>query len=138
MTFHTSETVFTGGMQFIADVGGHKITMDAGPEDGGNNSGASPKKLMLAGLAGCTGVDIVMILNKMKVSFSDFSIKVEASLTDEHPRIYDRVKMIYTIKVDEHDKPKMEKAVLLSQEKYCGVSAMFKKFAEISWGVHYL
>ncbi len=138
MTLHTSETVFNGGMQFTADISGHKVIMDAGPDDGGQDSGASPKKLMLAGLAGCTGIDIVSILNKMRVPFSDFTIKIEAQLTEHHPRIYDRVKVIYTIKVAEHDKVKMEKAVLLSQDKFCGVSAMFKKFAEVSWGVHYL
>jgi len=74
----------------------------------------------------------------MKVSFSDFSIKVEAGLSEEHPRIYNKVKLTYIIKVEEHDKVKMEKAVLLSQDKYCGVSAMFKAFAELRWTIHYL
>lgn len=138
MTIHTSETVFNDGMQFTSDIGGHKVIMDAGHDDGGQNSGASPKKLMLASLAGCTGIDIVSILNKMRVTFSEFTIKVEAELTEHHPRIYNQVKLIYTIKVDEHDKAKMEKAVLLSQEKFCGVSAMFKHFAEVRWSVHYL
>jgi putative redox protein len=74
----------------------------------------------------------------MKVSFSDFSIEIEAGLTDEHPKIYKDVKMIYQIKVAETDQPKMEKAVLLSQDKYCGVSAMFKAFSNVSWDIIYL
>ena len=138
MDTHTSETVFNGGMQFTARISGHEVMMDAGPADGGKDSAASPKKLMLASLAGCTGIDIVSILNKMKVAFTDFSIKVEAELTEEHPRIYNKVKMTYMISVAENDKIKMEKAVLLSQDKYCGVSAMFKAFAELRWTIHYL
>lgn len=135
---HTTETVFNKGMQFTASVGGHDVIMDAGPADGGNNSGVSPKKMMLASLAGCTGIDVVSILNKMKVPFSNFTVKTEAELTGEHPRIYNKVKLIYTIKVADEHKDKMEKAVNLSQEKYCGVSAMFKGFAEVSWEVVYL
>ena len=135
---HTTETVFNEGMQFTASVGGHDVIMDAGPADGGNNSGVSPKKMMLASLAGCTGIDVVSILNKMKVPFSNFTVKTEAELTEEHPRIYNKVKLIYTIKVADEHKDKMEKAVNLSQEKYCGVSAMFKGFAEVSWEVVYL
>lgn len=138
MDTHTTDTVFTGGMQFESIVSGHKVLMDAGPSDGGLDSAPSPKKLMLVSLAGCTGIDIVSILNKMKVSFSDFSIRVEAELSAEHPRIYNKVKLVYTIRLEEHDKVKMEKAVLLSQDKYCGVSAMFKAFAELRWSVHYL
>ncbi|MEJ7610184.1 MAG: OsmC family protein [Ferruginibacter sp.] len=138
MDTHTIDTAFTGGMQFNSSVSGHDIIMDAAPAEGGNDSGASPKKLMLASLAGCTGMDIVSILNKMKVPFSDFTIRAEAQLTEEHPRIYNKLKLTYNIKVAEHDKVKMEKAVILSQDKYCGVSAMFKAFANLRWTVHYL
>jgi putative redox protein len=138
MDTHTIDTVFNGGMQFSAKIGDHEVLMDAGPADGGMDDAPSPKKLMLASLAGCTGIDIVSILNKMKVVFTDFSIKVEAQLSEEHPRIYNKVKLTYVIKLEEHDKMKMEKAVLLSQDKYCGVSAMFKAFSELRWTVHYL
>ena len=138
MDTHSAETIFNGGMQFTAKVNGHDVNMDTGPADGGNDSAASPKRLMLASLAGCTGMDIVMILNKMKVNFSDFSINTEAQLSEEHPKIYNKVKLTYNIKLAENDKTKMEKAVLLSQDKYCGVSAMFKAFAELRWTIHYL
>ncbi len=138
MDTHIIDTIFLEGMQFESRVSGHKVLMDAGPPDGGLDSAPSPKKLMLASLAGCTGIDIVSILNKMKVPFSDFSIRVEAELSEDHPRIYNKVKLVYSIRLAEHDKVKMEKAVLLSQDKYCGVSAMFKAFAELRWSVHYL
>lgn len=93
---------------------------------------------MLASLAGCTGIDVVSILTKMKVIFSNFSIDVNASLSDEQPQIYKDVKIIYKIKMAEADKLKMEKAVKLSEEKYCGVSAMFRAFAKVEHVIVYL
>lgn len=131
MTTHSVTTVFNQHMAFTADINGHKVLMDTSAEDGGDNSGPSPKRLMLASLAGCTGMDIVSILNKMKVTYSDFSMDVDAQVTGEHPKMYNRVKITYKIKMAEVDRPKMEKAVALSQEKYCGVSAMFRAFAKL-------
>ena len=93
---------------------------------------------MLAALPGCTGLDVVSILNKMKIEFSQFSIDIEAQLTEEHPVIYNEVTMIYSIKVEDADKPKMEKAVTLSKEKYCGVSAMFSHFAKVNFRIDFL
>lgn len=93
---------------------------------------------MLASLAGCTGIDVVSILNKMKVTFSDFSIDVSAGLTEEHPKIYRDVHITYKIKVNEADRPKMEKAVNLSKERYCGVSAMFSSFTKVESAIIYL
>ena len=135
---HSIQTVFNSGMQFSANVGGHEVIMDAGPADGGNDSGASPKKLMLASLAGCTGIDIVSILNKMKVPFTDFSIQTEGHLTDEHPKTYKTVRIVYSIKIADEHRDKMEKAVSLSKDKYCGVSAMFSAFAKLDWEVKFL
>jgi putative redox protein len=131
MTTHSVTTVFNQHMAFTADINGHKVLMDTSTEDGGDNSGPSPKRLMLASLAGCTGMDIVSILNKMKVTYSDFSMDVDAQVTEEHPKMYNRVKITYKIRMAEEDRPKMEKAVALSQEKYCGVSAMFRAFAKL-------
>ncbi len=138
MTTHTVNTVFNQHMSFTADIDGHKVTMDDPTEEISDNSGPSPKRLMLAALAGCTGIDIVSILNKMKVEFSNFSINVHAALTNEHPRYYNLVKVTYKIKLAEEDKPKMIKAVNLSTEKYCGVFAMFRHFAKMDTEIDYL
>lgn len=135
---HTVNTVFNGGMAFSADIDDHIVVMDAGHDDGGINSGPSPKRLMLASLAGCTGIDIVSILDKMKVAYTDFSITVNAHVTEEHPKVYDHVKITYTIKLPEAEQPKMVKAVNLSQDKYCGVSAMFRAFAKVETHIVYL
>ena len=131
MITHSATTVFNKNMAFTANINGHDVVMDTTADDGGDDTGPSPKRLMLASLAGCTGMDIVPILNKMKVAYSNFSIDIDAAVRDEYPKIYNRVKITYKIKIAAADKPKMEKAVSLSQEKYCSVSAMFKSFAEL-------
>ena len=136
MSHHVS-TGFNGGISFTADINGHKIIMDTADE-GGHNLGPSPKKLMLASLSGCTGIDVVSILNKMKVPFSEFSIDTDASLTDNHPKIYKKVTITYKIRIDEKDRHKMQKAVRLSKEKYCGVNAMFTAFAKVESEIIYL
>lgn len=138
MKTHLVTTVFNDHMAFTADINGHLVKMDTTAEDGGEDSGPSPKKLMLASLAGCTGIDIVSILNKMKVQFSDFTIGVHAALSAEHPQVYNHVKITYKIKLTEEDKSKMIKAVNLSTEKYCGVYAMFKTFAKMDTEIDYL
>lgn len=92
---------------------------------------------MLSALAGCTGIDVVSLLNKMRVEFSNFSIATEANLSADHPKIYNEVKVIYRISVKPEDREKVEKAVTLSKEKYCGVSAMFSKFAKMDFEIIY-
>ena len=138
MDTHHISSAFTHGMAFNATINGHTVVTDTTVNDGGNNEGPSPKRLMLASLAGCTGIDVVSILNKMKTPFSNLSIDITATLTDEHPKIYKEVKMVYKIKIEEADRSKMEKAVKLSEEKYCGVSAMFRKFASVEHEIVYL
>lgn len=130
--------VFKGGMNFTADINGHSIEIDTDETRGGKNLGTRPKALMLVSLAGCTGLDVVGILNKMRVNYSELSIKVDAHLTDEEAAIYDEVIVNYTVKVEKADEQKVEKAVKLSQEKYCGVTKMFQAFAKVSYKIIYL
>lgn len=138
MATSSINALFKGGMNFTADVNGHTIEIDTDESRGGKNLGTRPKALMLVSLAGCTGLDVVGILNKMRVNFSDLSIKVDAHLTDAEAAIYDEVVVNYSIKVDKADEPKVEKAVKLSQEKYCGVTKMFEAFAKVSYDIKYL
>ena len=136
MNTHHISTKFEKGLSFSATIDHYQVPMDT-TDEFTSQYGPSPKKLMLAALAGCTGIDVVSILNKMKVDFSDFNIDIEASLTEEHPKIYDKVDILYSIKINESDKAKMERAVQLSKEKYCGVSAMFSAFAEVTFTIKY-
>ncbi|HLP52230.1 MAG TPA: OsmC family protein [Chitinophagales bacterium] len=116
---------------------GKIIRIDAAPED--VSTGVRPKALILSALAGCTAIDVVELLRKMRVEFTDFKIDVEAELTEEHPKTYKTVNLIYYIKLSTPaDRDKMEKAVNLSQEKYCGVTAMVKSFAELEVRIVYL
>ncbi len=122
-------------MTFETNIGDHTIILDADPKVGGENKGPRPKPLLLASLAGCTGMDVVSLLGKMRVEFSDLQIRVSGKLTDEHPKYYNKIHIIYILKGKEIDRSKVEKAVSLSQEKYCGVSEMFRKAAEITYEI---
>jgi putative redox protein len=138
MATNIIDSVYRGGMSFSSAIRGHNVIIDTDKDQGGNNLGTSPKILMLVSLAGCTGLDVVSILNKMKVIFSDLSINVHAHLTETEPKIYDEVAITYAIRVKEKDRAKVQKAVTLSQDKYCGVSEMFRAFSTLSHKIDFL
>jgi putative redox protein len=119
-------------MAFEAEVNGFKIMLDAEPEVGGSNRGPRPKPLTLVSLAGCTGMDVISILRKMKVVPVYFNVAVEGELTDEHPKYYHKIRIIYELKGDRIEREKVEKAVNLSRERYCGVHELLRHGAEIT------
>ncbi len=121
------ELKWTQDMSFEADVNGHKIIIDADEKVGGKDRGPRPKPMMLLALGGCTGMDVISILKKMRVELNGFSVNVEATITDEHPKYYDHFTIIYTFKGKNLPMAKLEKAVNLSQDRYCGVSEMLRK-----------
>jgi putative redox protein len=114
-------------MAFSAEVNGHEMILDAAEKVGGENRGPRPKPLMMAALAGCTGMDVVSILKKMRVDLDDFNVYVEGDLTEEHPKKYTQMHVIYEFKGKNLPEEKLQKAVNLSEESYCGVSAMYRK-----------
>jgi putative redox protein len=114
--------------QFTSEHEGNSINID-----GDKKTGNGPKSLLLSGLAGCSGIDVVDILNKMKVEFSDFVIDTEAELTDEHPKVFTVINITFKIKTGKENEDKVRKAIDLSLEKYCGVSAMLKKNSSIQY-----
>lgn len=101
--------------------------------DGHKEKGISPKALLLSGLAGCSGIDVVDILGKMKVKFSDLKIEVEAEQTDELPKVFKDIHIAYMIRTSKENEVKVRKAIDLSLDKYCGVSAMLKKNSPIHY-----
>jgi len=129
---HTVDTAWQRNMKFDAVVSGHHIIMDALPVGGGNDEGARPKELMLASLAGCTGMDVISILKKMRIEPEDFNVRVEAEMTEEHPKHYTAMHIIYEFKGESLEMDKLQKAVDLSQERYCGVSFAYRKAMEIT------
>ncbi len=138
MSDYSITTSHKGKMAFEAEIGNHKVIMDTLETGGGEDSGPPPKKLLLGTLATCTGMDVVSLLQKMRVEFSDFEIVTNADLTEEHPKVFSNIEVVYRIKVDESDRGKVEKAVALSQEKYCGISAMLKKNSPMEYRIEYL
>lgn len=131
------KTVWKGNMQLESENPGGKFLIDASPDDGGNGDGFRPKALMLSALAGCSGLDIAMLIKKMRLEVDDFEIITRARLTDEHPKYYDKVWVTYVFKGKNLDREKLQKTVDLSVEKYCGVMEMFRRFAEVKVTVEY-
>lgn len=125
----------TSGMSFDANVNEHHIIVDAKDEVGGQNLGPTPKPLVLIALAGCTGMDVVSLLNKMRQDYSDLKISVTGELTEDHPKYYHKIHVDYTLLGSGLDASKVKKAVDLSQDKYCGVSHMLKAAAELTYSI---
>lgn len=126
------KTFWRGSMQFeSSNPSGETLWINAGPENGGEGNGLRPKALMLSALAGCSGLDVASLIQKMKLEISDFHIDAKANLTDEHPKIYDAVQLEYHFYGSNLDEAKLKKTVDLSVEKYCGVMEMFRKFATV-------
>ena len=110
----------------------HWITMD-GPENfGGSDAGARPKELLLMALAGCTGSDVVSILQKKKVNLTDFEINITAQQTEEHPKVFTELDLEYVFYGKDIKIKDVERAIELSTGTYCGVSAMLKKAMKIN------
>ena len=113
-------------MKFDTEVNGHHFFMDQGGENG-ENSGPRPKPLMLAALAGCTGMDVISILRKMKQEVEYFNVVVEGDTEEEHPNAFIKMHIIYEFRGKVLEIDKIEKAISLSMERYCGVSAVYRK-----------
>jgi len=131
------ETKWLGNMAFEWDVNGHKVVIDAKEQVGGENKGPQPKAFMLAALGGCTAMDVVSILKKMRVTddIEDFQVDVSGDLTEEHPKHFYKmhVKYVFTPKAGKTlPLEKLEKAIALSEDSYCGVSATYKQTMELT------
>jgi putative redox protein len=135
---HQVKTKWVENLVFEATVNDLPVFMDASPDFGGTNKGPRPKELLLAALTGCTGMDVVAILKKMQVELESFDMIVEADVTEEHPKHYTNIHLIYEFKGKNLDITKLEKAISLSQEKYCGVSFMLKKFLKLTYEIKIL
>ncbi|HEX2847156.1 MAG TPA: OsmC family protein [Chitinophagaceae bacterium] len=119
--------------EFESEHEGNRIKVD-----GNKKNGHGPKALLLSGLAGCSGIDVTGILRKMKVEFSDLSIEVEADQTEENPKVFKDIQITYRLKTAAENLEKVKKAIDLSLDKYCGVSAMLKKNSAIGYTVQIL
>ncbi len=130
---HKVTTIWKENMLLESDnPSGHKILLETTPDFGGTGKGLSPKALMLSSLSGCTALDVLSLLKKMRVTIDSFEVVITAEMTDEHPKYYNKVLVEYFFTGKELNKEKINKAVNLSVERYCGVFEMFRQFADVS------
>ncbi len=119
-------TIWKSGKAFDSFQANAKIEIDS-------NAGFGPKALLLTGLAGCSGIDVVDILEKMRVPFANLKIEAKAEQTEKHPKVFKDIHLNFIITTEEENRAKVQKAIDLSLEKYCGVAAMLKKNSKIEY-----
>ncbi len=121
------------GLRFVAtDDMGHSIVLDASKQSGGEDSGFSPLQLLLAGLGGCTGIDIVDLMRKQRQSVDDLEIIVSGERVEEPPRVYKNIHVEYKVKGKDITEEAVQRAIRLSEDKYCSVGAMLKAKANVT------
>ena len=120
------------GLAFQAHLDGFDFVIDGTPEAGGRNLGPRPKGLTLVSLLGCTGMDVISILGKMKVKVEKFEVTAEAQLAEEHPKKILAIKVVYAFTGANLTAEPLQKAIALSEEKYCGVRATLMPTVNIS------
>ena len=110
----------------------HWVVMDTHPDEDGSAGSSGPMELVLQGLGGCSGVDIMLILKKMRVDVSDFQINIEAERAETHPKVFTRIHLEYVFAGEDIREKDVQRAINLSMDKYCSVAGMLNKTAEIS------
>jgi putative redox protein len=128
---------WVGNMSFDSDIDGYHLQYDAEEKFGGTGHGPRPKPVVLSTLAACTGMDVVSILGKKQVKFTSFRISADGEVSEEYPRFYRKIKLTYTLtgigfKDNEDVMTKVNRAVRLSRDNYCAVSAMLRNSCEIT------
>ena len=111
---------------------GHTITMDGPPESGGENLGVRPMEMLLLGVAGCTMIDVVTTLKKMRQDLSHLETKINAERATDHPKVFTDIHIQFILKGQNLDEKKVDKAITLSAEKYCSASIMLGETATIT------
>lgn len=136
MAHNTVTTVWKENMVFESDNPSEKTLFMDAPDEGIENKGLRPKALMLSSLAGCSGLDVISLLKKMRAEVDDFKMVVHGELTEEHPRYYHKVVVEYHFYGSDLQEDKINKAVKLSVDQYCGVMEMFRQFAKVTTEVY--
>lgn len=128
---------WTGNMGFegVSERTGNTVAFDSSPTFGGEDAGISPMEAVLMGLAGCSGMDVVSILNKKRIEFDQLEVSVEGERAEEHPKVFTKVDMVFSFSGSNLKLKSLEDTVRLSIDKYCSVAGMVKKTADISWRV---
>ena len=121
------------GMGFVAETGsGHTLVMDGAPDGGGRNLAPRPMETVLAGTAGCTAYDVVLILKRGRQDVTGCQVKVTAERAEADPKVFTRIQMHFTVSGRALPEAAVARAIQLSHEKYCSASIMLGKTAEIT------
>lgn len=129
---HIIRTEWKGNLSFEADVDGFKVLMGETAEVPGTGYGPNPKKLLLVALSGCTGMDVVNLLRKMRIDIESCTIEVQGDVAETDPKRYTKMHVIYTLRGKNIPLDKVQKVVRMSEETYCGVEALFRMAIEIT------
>jgi len=129
----TAKISWVDGALFVAEGGsGHTLTMDGAPDVGGRNLASRPMEIVLMGMGGCTAIDVVSMLKKQRQDIEGVEVSLSAERAAEHPMVFTEVTLVYTVRGRKLNKALVERAVSLSDEKYCSATAMIKKSAKVS------
>lgn len=127
-----ASVVWSHGMSFTGSSdSGFSVNLGTDPGVGGDNDGFRPMELLLVGLAGCTAMDVVSILSKKRQKMSGFEVKVHATRAPEHPKVFTEFFIHYVVRGEGIDPSAVQRAMELSEQKYCPAQAMFSQVAPI-------
>ncbi len=133
MTATTARIAWVENALFVGESGsGHTVTMDGSPDVGGRNLGVRPMEMVLIGMGGCTAIDVVSMLRKQRQDVRDVVVELAAHRADDHPKVFTRVKVIYRVRGKGLNRALVERAVSLSDEKYCSATAMVRRSADVT------
>lgn len=133
MIMMNAKAVWVAGRQFVGESGsGHAVVMDAWTKDGGRNTGPSPMELLLIGTAGCTGIDVVSILEKGRQAVIGVEVTVQAERDPEPPMLFTHIEVEYRVRGRNLSEKAVQRAIELSESKYCSASIMLGKTAKIT------
>jgi putative redox protein len=125
------------GMRFDVETGsGHHVILDVADHDGGHDSGPSPMEMLLVGLAGCAGMDIIAILRKKRQEITGYKLRVHGSRAEKHPKVFLEITVEHFFTGHNIRPDAVERAIELTEDRYCGASAMLSKTARINHSYH--
>ena len=128
-----SKVVWKGGLSFTGTAdGSYLIPLDASKTAGGHDLGFRPLQLFAVGLVGCTGMDVISILQKKRQDVTEFEVSAEIEQAEQHPKVFTKIILTYTMSGKNISKEAVERAVNLSEKRYCGAQAMLQETAEIT------
>ncbi len=129
----TAQATLETGMRFQARAGsGHQVVLDADEHGGGQNTGFRPMELLLVGLAGCTGMDVISILRKKRQQVTSYEVRVEGIRADDHPMVFVEITVEHIVSGHHLQPEALARAIELSERRYCGAGAMLGKVAHLT------